>query len=70
MIPASETILSSYKEQIDLYSGVDYNRPGASEDHIAINLRAASAKAKGYFVKLDDSPAYYAATSLHPAYKL
>ncbi|KAI1676930.1 Dimer-Tnp-hAT dimerization containing protein [Pyrenophora tritici-repentis] len=34
-----------------------------------INLRAAWAKANEYYIKLDDSPAYYAATSLHPAYK-
>ena len=69
VIPVFESILSSYEEHIELYSGVDYNRPGAPEDHIAIYLRVAWAKAKYYFVKLDDSPAYYAATSLHPAYK-
>ena len=64
-----KTILSSYKERVELYSGVNYNELGALKDYIAINLRAAWAKANEYFVKLDDSPAYYAATSLHPAYK-
>jgi hypothetical protein len=69
VIPVFETILSSYEERVESYSGVNYDEPGAPEDHIAINLRAAWAKANEYFVKLDDSPAYYAATSLHPAYK-
>ena len=41
VIPVFEAILSSYEEHIKLYSGFDYNRPGAPEDHIAINLRAA-----------------------------
>ena len=69
VIPVFETILSSFEERIESYSGVNYNEPGALEDYIAINLRAAWAKANEYFSKLDDSPAYYAATSLHPAYK-
>ncbi|PWO19614.1 hypothetical protein PtrARCrB10_11884, partial [Pyrenophora tritici-repentis] len=69
VIPVFETILSSYKERVESYSGVNYDEPGAPEDHIAINLRAAWAKANEYYIKLDDSPAYYAATSLHPAYK-
>ncbi|KAI0568043.1 hypothetical protein Alg215_12395, partial [Pyrenophora tritici-repentis] len=64
-----ETILSSYEERVESYSGVNYDEPGAPEDHIAINLRAAWAKANEYYIKLDDSPAYYAATSLHLAYK-
>ena len=41
----------------------------APEDHLAINLRAAWAKISAYYAKLDDSPAYYAATILHPYYK-
>jgi len=69
VIPVFETILSSYEERVESYSSVNYNEPSAPEDHIAINLRAAWAKANEYFIKLDDSPAYYAATSLHPAYK-
>ena len=69
VIPVFETILSSYEERVESYSGVNYDEPGAPEDHIAINLRAAWAKANEYYIKLDDSPAYYAATSLHPAYK-
>jgi hypothetical protein len=41
----------------------------APEDHLPINLRAAIVKARDYYSKLDDSPAYYAATILHPRYK-
>ncbi|KAG9379573.1 Dimer-Tnp-hAT domain containing protein [Pyrenophora tritici-repentis] len=40
-----------------------------TEDHLAINLRAALVKAREYYNKLDLSPAYYAATILHPRYK-
>ncbi|KAA8613761.1 Dimer-Tnp-hAT multi-domain protein [Pyrenophora tritici-repentis] len=41
----------------------------APEDHLPINLRAALLKANEYYAKLNDSPAYYAATILHPRYK-
>ena len=68
VIPVFETFLSSYEEHIEPHSGVDYDRPGAPGDHAVINLRAACAKEKGWFIKLDNSPAYYSATSLHPAY--
>ncbi|KAG9382232.1 Dimer-Tnp-hAT domain containing protein [Pyrenophora tritici-repentis] len=40
-----------------------------TEDHLAINLRAALVKAREYYNKLDLSPAYYAAIILHPRYK-
>jgi hypothetical protein len=69
VIPIFETILSSYMERVESYSGVSYDKPGTPEDHIAINLRAAWVKANEYLVKLDDSPTYYAATSLHLTYK-
>jgi hypothetical protein len=69
VIPVFETISFSYEERIESYSGINYNEPGAPENHFAINLCAAWEKAKHYFVKLNDSPAYYATTSLHPAYK-
>jgi hypothetical protein len=41
VIPIFKTILSSYKERVESYSGVNYNKPSALEDYIAINLRAA-----------------------------
>ncbi|KAI1668043.1 Dimer-Tnp-hAT dimerization containing protein [Pyrenophora tritici-repentis] len=63
-------LLSYYKQRVNSYAAVDYNaHPEAPEDHLATNLRAAWAKADDYYSKLDDSPAYYAATILHPYYK-
>ncbi|KAG9375578.1 hypothetical protein A1F94_013867 [Pyrenophora tritici-repentis] len=51
------------------YEQVDFNPPDAPEDHLFVNLRAAWSKANDYYNKLDRSPAYYAATCLHPYYK-
>jgi hypothetical protein len=70
VIPVFEYILAYYEQRIKTYESVDYNAHAeAPEDHIAINLRAAWAKASVYYSKLDDSPAYYTATLLHPYYK-
>jgi hypothetical protein len=69
VIPVFETILSSLEARVEAYTDVDFNAPGAPEDHLAINVRAAWSKAKEYYIILDDSPAYYAANCLHPAYK-
>jgi hypothetical protein len=58
-----ETRLQSYDDVVhDAYNE-------APEDHLAINLRAALLKAREYYNKLDETPAYYAATILHPRYK-
>jgi hypothetical protein len=63
--------LAYYEQRVTAYSNVDYNaHPKAPEDHVSINLRAAWLKASDYYSKLDDSLAYYAATILHPYYKL
>ena len=70
IIPIFEYILSYYEQRVKAYEAVDYNaHDEAPEDHLAINLRAAWAKISEYYAKLDDSPAYYAATILHPYYK-
>lgn len=70
VIPVFEYILSYYEQRVASYADVKYNaHPEAPEDHLAINLRAAWAKASDYYTKLNDSPAYYAATILHPYYK-
>ncbi|KAG9379951.1 Dimer-Tnp-hAT domain containing protein [Pyrenophora tritici-repentis] len=70
VIPVLEYLLSYYEQRVNSYAAVDYNaHPEAPEDHLATNLRAAWAKADDYYSKLDDSPAYYAATILHPYYK-
>jgi hypothetical protein len=39
------------------------------EDYLTINLRAVISKARDYYNKLNNTPAYYAATILHPRYK-
>jgi hypothetical protein len=70
LIPVFEYILSYYEQRLKAYKAVDYNAHNkAPEDHLAINLRAAWAKANNYYAKLDLSPAYYTATILHPYYK-
>jgi hypothetical protein len=70
IIPVFEYILTYYEQRVKAYEAVDYNaHEEAPEDHLPINLRAAWAKASQYYSKLDHSPAYYAATMLHPYYK-
>ena len=70
VIPVFEYILTYYEQRVQLYEAVDYNAHNdAPEDHLAINMRAAWAKASDYYAKLDLSPAYYAATILHPYYR-
>ncbi|KAI0569828.1 hypothetical protein Alg130_11478, partial [Pyrenophora tritici-repentis] len=70
IIPIFEYLLTYYEQRVNAYEAVNYNEHDESpEDHIVINLRAAWQKADDYYSKLDDSPAYYAATILHPMYK-
>jgi hypothetical protein len=38
--PIFKTILSSYKERVESYSSINYKKPSALEDYIAINLCA------------------------------
>jgi hypothetical protein len=70
IIPVFEYILNYYEQRVELYNAVNYNGHNeAPEGHLAINLRAAWAKASEYYAKLDLPPTYYAATILHPYYK-
>jgi hypothetical protein len=69
VIPVYEYILSTYEAIITTYDSVDYSPNSAPEDHLPINLRAAWRKLNDYYTKLDASPAYYGAVSLHPYYK-
>ncbi|KAH7563688.1 Dimerhypothetical proteinTnphypothetical proteinhAT domainhypothetical proteincontaining protein [Bipolaris maydis] len=70
VIPVFEYVLNYYEQRVQAYDAVDYNaHDEAPEDHLAINTRAAWAKANDYYDKQDLSPAYYAATILHPCYK-
>ncbi|KAI2479352.1 hypothetical protein Ptr902_09563 [Pyrenophora tritici-repentis] len=65
-----EYLLGYYEQRVKAYEAVDYNAHNeAPKDHLAINLRAAWAKANDYYTKLDLSPTYYAAIILHPYYK-
>jgi len=69
IIPTFEQLITTYEQRLLPYNSVDYEQPGAPEDHLAINLRAALTKLHEYHSKLRDSPAYYAAVVLHPRYK-
>ena len=63
-------MINRYREIVRSFNDVNFNKLNAPEDHLAINVRAALKKAKKYWLKLiTDSPAYYAATCLHPYYK-
>jgi hypothetical protein len=65
-----EYLLTYYEQRVNAYEAVNYNKHNKlPKDYIAINLRAAWQKADNYYSKLDDSPAYYAATILHLMYK-
>ncbi|KAA8622731.1 hypothetical protein PtrV1_04037 [Pyrenophora tritici-repentis] len=69
VIPVFEAILAVYEQLLKNHESVDYNANSALEDHLPINLRAAWAKLNAYYTKLDESPAYFAATCLHLYYK-
>jgi hypothetical protein len=70
VIPVFEYLLVILELRLQTYENVAHNaHPEAPEDHLAINLRAAITKAREYYNKLDLSPAYCAATILHPRYK-
>jgi hypothetical protein len=64
-------ILNYYKQRIKVYKAVNYNAyDEAPKDYLAINLRAAWAKANKYYAKLDLSLVYYTAIVLYLYYKL
>jgi hypothetical protein len=70
IIPVFEYLLGVYKGRLQSYDDVIHDEHDESpEDHLAINLHATLLKAHDYYNKLDLSPAYYAATILHPRYK-
>jgi len=70
VIPVFKYILIYYEQRVLAYEAVKYNaHDEGPEDHLAINMGAAWAKASDYYAKLDLSPAYYAATILHPYYR-
>ncbi|KAK1912841.1 hypothetical protein P3342_004777 [Pyrenophora teres f. teres] len=65
VIPTFEFLLTQLEARLLYYDCVVHDaHDEAPEDHLPINLRAALLKANEYYAKLDDSPAYYAATIL------
>jgi hypothetical protein len=63
-------LLNELESRLQTYDDVEHDvHEDAPKDHLAINLRAALIKAREYYNKFDLSPAYYAATILHPRYK-
>ena len=70
IIPVFEYLLGVYEDRLQSDENVVHDEHEESpEDHLAINLRAALLKLRKYYSKLDLSPAYHAATILHPRYK-
>lgn len=69
VLPVFEYLLHEFEQRSRPYEVVDYELPGAPEDHVAINVKAAWMKINEYYQKLDESPVYYAACCLHPYYR-
>jgi hypothetical protein len=69
VLPVFEYLLSEFEQRYKPYKLFDYKATGAPEDHLAINLKAAWGNLNNYYNRLDESPVYYAATTLHPYYK-
>jgi hypothetical protein len=67
--PTFEYLLAQFEQLAESFTAVDYNEADAPEDHLEINVTAAHTKLSKYYAKLEDSPAYYGATILHPYYK-
>jgi hypothetical protein len=70
IIPVFEVLLNNIELKLSQFEAVRHDEHDESpKDHLTINLRAAILKAREYYNKLDHTPAYYAATRLHPRYK-
>ncbi len=69
VIPTFDCILAFYEAEKDRLSEVDYETEDAPEDHYKTSINLGWEKLSKYWDKLDESPAYYAATLLHPQYK-
>jgi hypothetical protein len=70
IIPVFEYLLGALESRYRQYKHVNFDAHHETpEDHLAINVKAAWVKANSYYLKLDESPVYYAACCLHPRYK-
>ncbi len=65
-------LLKVFKEKKDYIAKAiieDYPNQEAIEDYFIINLNAAQAKLNDYYLKLNNTPVYYAAVLLYPYFK-
>ena len=65
-------LLKVFKEKKDYVAKAiikDYPNQEAIEDYFIINLNAAQAKLNDYYLKLNNTPVYYAAVLLYPYFK-
>ena len=72
VIPTFNWLLRVFKEKKDRVAKAiteDYLNQEAIEDYFIINLNAAWVKLNDYYLKLDDTPVYYAAVLLYPYFK-
>ena len=70
VIPVFEYLLLVLEARLQQFERVPFDAHAeAPEDHLPTNLSNALIKAREYYTKLDSSPAYYAATILHPRLK-
>jgi len=72
VIPMFNWLLRVFKEKKDCVTKAiteDYLNQEAIEDHFIINLNAAWVKLNDYYLKLNNTPVYYAAVLLYPYFK-
>jgi hypothetical protein len=62
-LPAVELLIKYLNEMKQIYTQTDH-------PELATIINLAWSKLDKYYIKLDDSPAYYAALMLHPHYRL
>ncbi|TKA59147.1 hypothetical protein B0A49_13257 [Cryomyces minteri] len=72
VIPTMNWLLQVFeeaKERVAEATTENYPNQEALEDHYSTNVNHGWKKLRKYFEKLDDTPAYYAAVTLHPHLK-
>ena len=72
VIPTFNQLLRVFKEKKDYITKAiieDYPNQKAIEDYFIINLNAAQVKLNNYYLKLNNTPVYYAAVLLYPYFK-
>ena len=72
VIPTFNQLLRVFKEKKDYITKAiieDYPNQEVIEDYFIINLNAAQVKLNDYYLKLNNTPVYYAAVLLYPYFK-